>query len=882
MSPELARAYAEAKQALAAEQEATKRERIADEMAAGQTAPPTFRDKIAAALNPSLDPGGLAGDVYRAAKGLQSGITLGGADAFNDAVGLDSFANRENERRQDPLADATAHAGGNALTLMGAPGKAVGGAADGLAGMIEQRVPAMAGKHGQRVLGMGKAAAIGYPVGMSEAAGQGVTDPRDLLAAGTEMTALSLGIPAAVEAVGAVARAPGRAAAGLSPALKRYGEQRAAGKYGEGPGGVSRPGDETQMHAATAETLDKIRVDRSADMPKAGKDWVRMMDGESEVAAPHPGPEPAGPPPAPPPSPEALARLEALKARVADIGRGNEELTGLADRIGDAGPTSATLARDALARQARPPLPATPAGVTDPWASVPAVPRPVRSPEAVARSAAGTPIDDGSPSPISIPDSEVQIADTPVDKHAALRAHLGNVIEEINAEFANRTPVDPYAGGLPRGAPKVPPAIARQAPSLRRPPLADTPVDSGAGRLGALERLLRAETDRGGGGSQEFTPVQAATPGRTGDTPTAYPPTAPPPPMSHFSMAGLTPVVPAPDVPSGLFPGNTPVFEPPPAPPAPSPAAPAAAPPAAVPPRGRNRPIDHSAYVADLQKARTKYLNDKLIDPDTGRAMPMAGNDAIVGMFDKAINRVVPGNTIGDIIKQRQAIGDAAAFRSPDRNEMQLAAGKVYHALREAAHAADPTGNTAKADAAYSTVAKRHARGGDILYNTEDAVTGERAPAPAGSDADDYGALLLDADKALLTNKPGEPLRVGKHAAATRLLSRIGDTTTHDDNEVNANLRELGTHGHAGDLADLQAQKDWFATRFRAPHSLARGLTSATTRFAGDNALAIGAKAIDAGQGIKMPGWIGEFEQTVALARARAQAAEAEKRKARR
>lgn len=830
---EMQTAIEDAKQEL----EALRADRIEHEKAAGQIPPPTLGSKLAAAFNPREIPG----DIYRGAKDLQSGATFGLGDALNYLVGADTPEKRALERQKNPVSSEVVHGIGNALGAIApvGPGRVVSDGVGGLAGMVEQRVPALASKYGQRVMRLGTGVLTAAPLGVTEAAGQGVTDPRELLRAGGEAARvgalLGVGVPAALKAGGAVARLPARAIRAMDPVLNRYAEARAAGKYGKG--GVRLPADPAELHAAAQEALGNIVARQDGDIREAGKQWRLTADGRA--VAP---PEPVEPTFAEhagaftPPEASATAPPPALRAPPAVPPPPSEAPV----------PPPPNAPAD---------LPITPGEadahrVEDPWASAP-------SPAAVAEvSRAVEPTSGPRTAPDNVlPVSEHDIQTDPTGHRAALVAELERAVQEYNDKHGlppadSRVKTDP--GFVPLTGPlrrRPPPDTRPTDPELRVPTNVDIPVPPPRARSGATPL--------------EYPPTVPPPPSpgaRAGDTPVIPPPDMPSS-ASHASMAGYTPVIPPPDIPGRAAP-------PPEAPPAPK-SAPA-------PVAGLDQPIDHVAAIAQLNKAMGEYLDKN--------GQPLTGAKTIVRLFKEEIKRIKPGFTVGDMVELRQSAGDSADFLNPNASETAKAYRKVYHAYRAAAHAGDRSGNLAEADAGYSAAARQKARGTDILFNTEGRVAGDET-GPAAGEVDELGAALHEAD-ALVAPGRGPRLRVGKEKAATALIKRIGDT---DDPGLFANpyLEELGTHGHAKDLADYQAQKDYLNTRFSLAYPEgAKGVLDAGGKLMGRNARWAGATALDAGGGVSrgvgalnVPSWIPEFERLYAVAKARAQAAEEERRR---
>lgn len=220
--------------------------RIQRETAAGQTAPPSFLDKLGAAVGVNDDEN-MTADLARGAKRIMGGVTVGASDALGDYAGTDS----PQARAASPtpgLDRVLGGAGAGISAAGGGPLGALGEGAGGLVGMLESRIPASAAKLpaalrlGGRMAGD---AAVGGLTGAGantiQAIGEPGVTPQDVGGAalqGLEYGAgAGAGLRVAGEAAGGLASAVRNSAGGKARALiEKYGGN--VGLFDSGSGGA--------------------------------------------------------------------------------------------------------------------------------------------------------------------------------------------------------------------------------------------------------------------------------------------------------------------------------------------------------------------------------------------------------------------------------------------------------------------------------------------------------------------------------------------------------------------------------------------------------------------------------------------------------------------
>lgn len=570
-----------------------KQARIEREIAAGQTAPPSTMDKLGTVARGMPR---IIGNTIRDAAG---GATLGLTDAIGEAIDPGG----RNAAQDDvygvpkwlPSPSTAGHIAGTALSSAVGPLRYAGEGAQGLLGMLESRVPAALASR-PILAGAGRVAG-------QAAAGAGIGG----LAGGLEETFRDADIntlgPRAGRAAlrgakwgglaGGGASALGEVAAPIGTALRNSvgGKARALiEKYG-GRVGPTTSGD--------GGALDMELVGLPPNdygIGQAGRNSaVDILEGTeaqhmTDTAIPH-----------------KLAR-EAIDASPA--GQALEDVSPVLNRLramvsdgrlspGEVATVEALIKQTEGAATMRPPAPGTvaagPVGMPPPPPAAPPPPR--AATPAPAGPPPGTPAGAAPPSApsgpmgTSMPTASPRTPPTPaqIAELARMDAIRKVLLQQQLADAAgSRSSVeDPWTS--PSADARPPGAVARSGavtphdnvvaeediltdpdgprvgpPATRAPPLADTPVDSGARQMGLLERLLR-EATMGSAAEAQLTPVvpqpapPAGPPSHTGFTP---PPGFTGPPMSR---TGFTPAPPA--APPSISPPPAPPPSPPPAPP---------------------------------------------------------------------------------------------------------------------------------------------------------------------------------------------------------------------------------------------------------------------------------------------------------------------------
>lgn len=118
---------------------------------------------------------------------------------------------------------------------------------------------------------------------------------------------------------------------------------------------------------------------------------------------------------------------------------------------------------------------------------------------------------------------------------------------------------------------------------------------------------------------------------------------------------------------------------------------------------------------------------------------------------------------VGDALKLRRAIGEEAGFGAAAPTQEQLAARKVYGALRQSVRQAAP--EVAQADDAFANYKRGQARRNDILFRSEDGGRPVDLPDHMGPEA----ASLAEVPSAR------QAMRIGDEMKAATAIGRFGD-----------------------------------------------------------------------------------------------------------
>lgn len=255
-------------------------------------------------------------------------------------------------------------------------------------------------------------------------------------------------------------------------------------------------------------------------------------------------------------------------------------------------------------------------------------------------------------------------------------------------------------------------------------------------------------------------------------------------------------------------------------------------------PEGLRRPIDQGALVKSLRAQRAKSIN-----PDSGQPFDPDVTEA----FDLKLAELenTPQSTVGGALGARRSLRDQADFGNPNASPKQKAKRGVYRAFRGAVREAAP--DVAAADDEYAAHARTASRRRDIVYGTEDRVTGEPRAEPLPE-----GGLPTEAADDLMGPRAEAPqLRVQKEKQAARFLKRTGDTNVPGQ-EAAPFLQELAAMDpeFAAAIDFVGAKKALEGTRFVLKPSLATdihgvGPWGSALNFGKQNVRALGRYAGD-------------------------------------